>query len=31
MSSTHKKVIVRKTDRDTVIGYVGAANFIHEG
>ncbi len=31
MSSTHKKVIVRKMDRDTVNGYVGAANFISEG
>jgi len=31
MPSTHKKVIVRKTDRDTVNGYVAPANFIHEG
>jgi len=30
MPSTHKKVIVRKMERDTVNGYV-AANFIHEG
>lgn len=31
MPSTHKKVIVRKTDRDSVNGYVAPANFIHEG
>jgi hypothetical protein len=31
MPSTHKKVIVRKVDRDTVNGYVSPANFIHEG
>ncbi len=30
MSSTHKKVIVRKMDRDTVNGYVGPA-FVVEG
>ncbi len=30
MPSTHKKVIVRKTDRDSVSGYV-SAEFIHEG
>jgi hypothetical protein len=30
MPSTHKKVIVRKMDRDTVNGYVGAA-FVSEG
>jgi len=30
MPSTHKKVIVRKLDRDTVNGYV-AAHFVHEG
>src|SRR5579864_5746454 len=30
MSTTHKKVIVRKIDRDTVTGYVGSA-FIAEG
>ncbi len=31
MPSTHKKVIVRKIDRDTLNGYVTPANFIHEG
>jgi hypothetical protein len=31
MPSTHKKVIVRKMDRDTVNGYVSPANFVHEG
>ena len=31
MPSTHKKVIVRKLDRDTVNGYVAPANFVHEG
>ncbi len=31
MPSTHKKVIVRKVDRDTLNGYVAPANFIHEG
>src|SRR5436305_9067111 len=31
MPSTHKKVIVRKMDRDTVNGYVAPANFVHEG
>jgi hypothetical protein len=31
MPSTHKKVIVRKLDRDTVNGYVSPANFISEG
>jgi hypothetical protein len=31
MPSTHKKVIVRKMDRDTVNGYVAPANFIREG
>lgn len=30
MPTTHKKVIVRKMDRDTINGYV-AANFIREG
>jgi hypothetical protein len=30
MPSTHKKVIVRKMDRDSVSGYV-AAEFVHEG
>src|SRR5271169_6804028 len=31
MPSTHKKVIVRKLDRDSVNGYVAPANFIQEG
>jgi hypothetical protein len=31
MPSTHKKVIVRKMDRDSVSGYVAPAEFIHEG
>lgn len=31
MPSTHKKVIVRKMDRDSVSGYVSPASFIHEG
>ena len=31
MVSTHKKVIVRKLDRDTVNGYVSPANFLVEG
>jgi hypothetical protein len=31
MPSTHKKVIVRKIDRDSVSGYVSAPQFIHEG
>ena len=31
MPSTHKKVIVRKTDRDTLNGYVAPANFITDG
>ncbi len=31
MPSTHKKVVVRKTDRDTINGYVAPSNFIHEG
>ena len=31
MPSTHKKVIVRKMDRDTVNGYVTPANFVREG
>jgi hypothetical protein len=30
MSSTHKKVIVRKMDRDSISGYV-SAEFINEG
>ena len=28
MASTHKKVIVRKMDRDSVQGYVAAAEFL---
>ena len=31
MPSTHKKVIVRKTDRDSVSGYVSPAQFVNEG
>src|SRR5450432_3878983 len=31
MPSTHKKVVVRKTDRDTINGFVAPSNFIHEG
>lgn len=31
MPSTHKRVIVRKMDRDTVNGYVAPANFVQEG
>jgi len=31
MSSTHKKVIVRKMDRDSVSGYVSPAQFVSEG
>jgi hypothetical protein len=31
MPSTHKKVIVRKVDRDSISGYVAPANFVHEG
>lgn len=31
MPSTHKKVVVRKLDRDSVNGYVAPANFVHEG
>jgi len=31
MPSTHKKVIVRKIDRDSVNGYVSPANFVHDG
>ena len=31
MPSTHKKVIVRKIDRDAISGYVAPANFVHEG
>jgi len=31
MPSTHKKVIVRKMDRDTISGYVNPTQFIQEG
>jgi len=31
MPSTHKKVIVRKMDRDSVSGYVSPAHYIQEG
>ncbi len=31
MPSTHKKVIVRKIDRDTLNGFVAPANFVHNG
>src|ERR1700727_3917502 len=31
MPSTHKKVIVRKMDRDSVSGYVSPERFVHEG
>src|ERR1700683_2695662 len=31
MPSTHKKVIVRKMDRDSVSGYVSPEQFVHEG
>jgi len=31
MPSTHKKVIVRKHDRDTVNGYVAPADFVVDG
>jgi hypothetical protein len=31
MPSTHKKVVVRKLDRDSVNGYLAAADFIREG
>jgi len=31
MPSTHKKVIVRKMDRDSINGYVSPANFVNEG
>jgi hypothetical protein len=31
MPSTHKKVIVRKMDRDSINGYVSPANFIVDG
>ena len=31
MSSTHKKVIVRKSDRDSISGFVAPADFVVEG
>ncbi|HXZ32878.1 MAG TPA: hypothetical protein VEH30_11405 [Terriglobales bacterium] len=31
MPSTHKKVVVRKLDRDSVNGYLAPANFVREG
>src|SRR5215831_16333336 len=31
MPSTHKKVIVRKMDRDSVSGFVAPANFVVDG
>jgi len=31
MPSTHKKVIVRKMDRDSISGYVAPANFVVDG
>lgn len=31
MPSTHKKVIVRKMDRDSLTGYVAGANFVADG
>ncbi len=31
MPSTHKKVVVRKMDRDTLNGFVSPANFIQDG
>ena len=31
MPSTHKKVIVRKIDRDSVSGYVAPSNFVVDG
>jgi hypothetical protein len=31
MPSTHKKVIVRKMDRDSINGYVAPAEFVREG
>jgi len=30
MPSTHKKVVVRKMDRDSINGYVSPANFVHD-
>jgi len=31
MPSTHKKVIVRKMDRDTLTGYVSGSHFVSDG
>jgi hypothetical protein len=31
MPSTHKKVIVRKMDRDSLTGYVAGSNFVADG
>ena len=31
MPSTHKKVIVRKMDRDSVSGYVSPTQLVHDG
>jgi len=31
MPSTHKKVVVRKMDRDSVNGYLAPTNFVREG
>ena len=31
MPSTHKKVVVRKLDRDSINGYVAPANFVQDG
>jgi hypothetical protein len=30
MPSTHKKVVVRKMDRDSINGHVAPANFVRE-
>jgi hypothetical protein len=31
MPSTHKKVVVRKMDRDSINGFVSPANFVQDG
>jgi hypothetical protein len=31
MPSTHKKVVVRKMDRDTINGHVAPSNFVRDG
>jgi hypothetical protein len=31
MPSTHKKIIVRKADRDSLNGYVASAHFVRDG